>query len=251
MKHGIFCMCMVMAPLAGMLGGCESHLVPLRPVERMEVWVPDDAAATQAAVAGSGASTMAAATEPAATQVAATEGAAATQPGHMVVRVVDPNEISRYVYKATYDNVWQQAMALLTNTGFALDRQDYRDGVLTTKPLPSSQVLEFWKPQQVNFNDAMENTINNQRRTVRLTISKVPGKPDFYEIGLQVLVERKSNPTEVIGGPLFVEGSGFGRNAITLQSDYAQPHGPPATWVPIGHDPDLERKLIDALFQRI
>ena len=86
---------------------------------------------------------------------------------------------------------------------------------------------------------------------VRLTISKVPGKPEFYEIGMQVLVERKSNPTEIIGGPLFVEGSGFGRNAITLQSDYAQPRAPGATWYPIGHDPDLERKLIDALFQRI
>ena len=224
--------------------GCESHILPMRPVERVETWAPDEPVA-----AGD---TTQPATQPGTASVAAAT-APATGPAntHLVVKVVDPNQTARFIYRASYDNIWQQAITVLNKSGFALDRQDYRLGVLSTQPLPGAQFIEFWKPQQVNFTDAMENTINNQRRTVRLTISKVPGKADFYEIGMQVLVERRSNPTEVIGGPLFVEGSGFGRNAITLQSDYAQPRGAAAVWVPIGHDPDLERKLIDALFQRI
>ena len=87
---------------------------------------------------------------------------------------------------------------------------------------------------------------------MRLTISKVEGKPDFYEIGVQVLVERQNNPSETIGGPIYVEGSGFGRDAITLRSDYATPQAPLiGTWLTVGHDPDMERKILDELFKHI
>jgi hypothetical protein len=243
------------------LPGCESNLRPLRPLQRVEVWVPDETAAATPATAPATLPADAIATTEPATQPALAAAATqpggetgevpATQPGRMVVKVIDPNQTSRFIYKATYDNIWQQAIDILTRTGFALDRQDYRLGVLTTRPLPSAQILEFWKPQHADATTALENTINNQRRIVRLSITKVPGKPDFYEVGVQVLVERKTNPTEQIGGPLFVEGSGFGRNAITLRSDFAEVSSGPGIWLPIGHDPKLEGKLITELFNRI
>jgi hypothetical protein len=181
----------------------------------------------------------------------ATASQPATQPGRMVVRTIDPNQTSRFIYKATYDNLWQQATDLLTRTGFTLDRQDYRLGVLTTRALPSAQFLEFWRPQHASAADALENTLNNQRRQVRLTISTAAEKPDYFEIAVQVLVERQSNPSETIGGPIFVEGSGFGRNAVALRSDYASPKDEPGRWVTVGHDPDLEKKLLDELFEHI
>lgn len=234
--------------MAGLAGGCASHIVPLSPVREVQEWQPDDTAtapATQEAATAS-------APEPTTTAASAPATAPSTQPGHMVTRMVDPNHTARFVYKATYDTIWQQATLLLTNMGFSLDRRDYRLGVLTTQPLMSSQILEFWKPQMVNASDAMENTINSQRRAVRLTISKVEGKPDFYEIAVQVLVERQNNPSETIGGPIYVEGSGFGRDAITLRSDYATPQAPlVGTWYTLGHDPDMERKILDELFKHI
>jgi uncharacterized lipoprotein len=245
---------------AAVLGGCESNIVPLRPIQRVEVWVPEegaapqDPAATLPAADAPATGPAVADAAPSATQTAAGEPAAtapATQPGRLEVHVVDPNQTARFVYKATYDNVWQQAMRLLRDTGFALDRQDYRLGVLTTQPLPSAQIMEVWRPQLVNAKDAVENTVNSQRRIVRLTISKVPAKPDFYQIAVQVLVERETNPTEEIGGPIFVEGSGFGRNRNTLRSDYAAPTVEASRWVTIGHDPNMEKKLIDTLFDRI
>jgi hypothetical protein len=238
--------------LLSALAGCHSSIQPLRPVERVEMWVPDDAptdsaAATMAAAAEP--ATLPASSQPAPPAVAAT--GPATRPGHMAVKVNDPNQTARFIYKASYDNIWQQSMLLLHHMGFELDRQDYRLGVMTTKSLPSAQIAEFWKPQHVDINDSLENTLNDQRRTVRLTISTVPGKPDFYEIGIQVLVERETNPSENIGGPVFVEGSGFGRNSITLRSDYSAPRPEPEAWVVLGHDPNLERKLINELFKRI
>ncbi len=271
------------AALLLLLPACTSHIVPLQPVQRVEEWVPDEPATTIAATlpatttpadATSTApstsvamTTTAAGTLPEATTATAattatttaattqatatTTTAPATQPGHMVVKVIDPNQTARFIYKASYDTIWRQAIALINATGFAVDRQDYRLGVITSYPLPSSQIVEFWKPQHADLTDSLENTVNNQRRILRLTISNVEGKPDFYQIGIQVIVERETNPSETVGGPIFVEGSGFGRNSVTLRSDYAAPNVEPARWVTMGHDPDLERKLIDALFGRI
>ena len=208
------------------------------------------------------AATQVAESEPVATQIASTQPTTTpttpttlpTHPGqHIVVKVIDPNQTSRYIYHATYDNIWQQAMKLLTDTGFRLDRKDYRLGILTTQPLPSAQWIEFWKPQQTTFKNALENSVNMQQRTVRLSISAVPDKPDFYEIAIQVLVERQNNPIETIGGPVFVEGSGFGKAQISLQSDYAPIDtklvGP--TWYTLGHDQQLEHKLLVELFKHI
>jgi hypothetical protein len=245
---------------AGLVVGCQSSLVPLRPVERVETWEP--LVVTTASAGGMEAlTTMGAGTQGAASQVAASGPASgpatqattgpATQGMRKVVKIVDPNQTARFVYKANYDRIWQEAMQILAQTGFALDRKDYRLGVLTTKALPSSQILEFWKPQQTDANTAMENTVNSQRRTVRVTVAKVPGKPEFYEIGIQVLVERETNPSEKLGGPIFTEGSGFGRSELSLSSDYAPPKPEPAIWVPVGHDPKLEKKLLDQLFDKI
>jgi hypothetical protein len=210
-------------------GGCQSHIVPLRPLEKVDVWVPYSTA-TQS-------------TPPTAT--------AATRPGHKEVRTVDPNQTARFVYNASYDNVWNQAQYVLTRMGFAVDRHDYRLGEITTLELPGAQIVEPWKPQTVDAIDALENTLHNQRRWVRLTILPVEGKPEFLEIAVRVLVERETNPSEHIGGPVFVEGSGFGRNAVTLRSDYAPPKDVPGVWYTVGRDPDMEKALLDALFGRI
>ncbi len=249
--------------LVAAVAGCTSSIRPLRPIEHVQVWQAGDgtlhplaatrpaatAPATMAALEGS-----AAATAPAATQIADASSTTepATQPaGQIVTRDIDPNQTARFIYKASYDNVWKQSQELLRHMGFELDRQDYRDGVMITRSLPSAQIVEPWKRQQVNLKDAMENTLNDQRRTVRLRIEAVPGKPDFYEVSVQVLVDRQSNPTGEIGGPIFVEGSGFGRNQLALRSDYVAAAGDVPRWVPIGHDVDMEKKILDRLFQRI
>lgn len=222
----------------------ESNLVPLRDIEFVEEWQPDETvAATQP--------TSQPDTQPD-TQSATTEPTSqpATQPGRLVKRRIDPNQTTRFVYRATYENVYDQARLILNRFNFRLDRQDFRLGVLTTQPLPSSHLIEPWRPDHASTKNAVENTLHDQRRTVRITISKAP-KPDFYEIAVQVIVERATNPTEGLGGPIFVEGSGFGRNALTLRSDYITSDTGGPRWTPIGRDTQLERKLLDALFERI
>src|SRR5258708_6219263 len=88
--------------LAAALGACQSHIQPMLPLQHVEEFVPD-AAATQAAAS-----------------------APATLAGRTIVKMVDPNQMARFVFDANYDNVWSQATALLNNTGFSIDRKDYR-----------------------------------------------------------------------------------------------------------------------------
>jgi hypothetical protein len=249
-----------------------------RPADVIPINITTAASSPGIAIPGPSSSqpeTLAATQESPATQIAATQDSGlSTQnslpPGQKIVKIIDPNQAAKFVYNASYDNIWQQAMLLLAQTGFTLDRHDYRLGVLTTRPLPSAQIVEPWKPQHTDPASALENTVNCQRRYVRITIAPVPGKPKFYEVAIQVLVERESNPSEALVGPLFVEGSAFGRNAIALRSDYADATSamaprkerigrkdvqadkpPPTQWHLLGHDPKLEKKLLDQLFLRI
>ena len=240
-RHLLALVCVL---LVAVLTGCESHILPLRPLQRVQMWVPDD---------GSNAFPL-------------SEEADDRElpPGQEITRVIDPNQTARYIYNASYDNIWEQSMLLVARAGFTIDRKDYRQGVITTQALPSAQFIEFWKPQHTTPTNAMENTINSQRRYVRVTIDAVPGQSKFYEVAVQVLVERETNPTEMLAGPMFIEGSGFGRNAITLRSDYADasmktpatqaggitPSDPNRRWILIGHDLDLERKLLNQIFER-
>jgi hypothetical protein len=219
--------------LAGFLTACESNILPMRPLIRTTAAVPDS--------------------QP--TPTTTTAPSLATQKSKIEnpITVTDPNETARLIYNADYDNLWRQSLATLTHAGFLFDRLDYRLGVITTKPLPSPQPIEFWRQDHTSFTNALENTINNQRRTVRITIEPTPHKPDVYRIAIQVAVERQTNPNEDLGGPVFVEGSAFGRATVTLRSDYAAPtkYGDAALWVLIGRDPQLEQKLLKSLFTRI
>jgi hypothetical protein len=168
-----------------------------------------------------------------------------------VTKEVDPNQTAKFVYDADYDLVWQQATSLLTTMGFRLDRQDYRLGVLTTLPLHSPQIIEVWRRDRTGVMHALENTVNSQRHTIRLTIALVPGKPKFYEIAVQALVERQTNPTEALGGPIFATGSGFGQGVVTLRSDYLDSDKVYGVWNVQGRDPVLEKEIIAELFKHI
>lgn len=228
--------------------GCSTAIVPLKPVTTVEEWVPSRTTSTAPATQSEAAthpapSTQVALTEPSTTSAPETQ--AATTPTTQVTtvptepklvkhsRVVDPNQSVRYVYRGNYQHIWQEATGLLTHLGYVLDRQDYRMGVITTRERIAAQVAEPWRRDQTNASTALENTVNYQRRKIRLTIRVVEDRPEFYEIAVQVLVERLTNPQENIGDTAFARGSGFGATSLALQSDYVAGGAAPSTPVTI------------------
>ena len=248
--------------VAGSLAACQSTVVPLRPLQTVEVDAEPETPATAtapatttttASTASATTATASATTEAAGAPPAATQAVAATAPTkrHKITRTIDPNQTERFVYDATYDHVWQRGMDLLTHIGFRIDRRDYRLGVLTTVPMIGPQFVELWRRDQTGPMQALESTVNNQRHTIRLTIAAVPGKPEYWQIAVQALVERQSNPTEVLGGPIFATNSGFGGNAITLRSDYTGNSTEGDYWTVIGRDPALEKKIVAAWLKKL
>ena len=215
--------------------GCASTIVPLRDTVPLAAQVP----ASARLVVEPGPA-------PSATQ------AAATAPEVPPELARNPNETTRLVYRANYEDIFDQAEQVLTDMGFRIDRKDYRLGTISTLPEIAPQIAEPWRPDQVGWTNALENTINQDRWSVTITVRRVAGHPEFLAIGAQVLVERQTNPNEMIGGEAFVEGSGFGRNPLALRSDFSQPGTNQAPqWYLVGHQPGLENKVLNALFKRI
>lgn len=71
---------------------------------------------------------------------------------------------------------------------FRIDRRDYRAGVLSTEPMVSRQVFEFWRRDGEKFPDAQEATLGTIRRTIFFQFSR--GADGVYEVSPKVVVER-------------------------------------------------------------
>jgi hypothetical protein len=106
-----------------------------------------------------------------------------------VIDVENPYVLAR----SEYDAVFAATKQALHEQGFKLDRVDYRFGTITSKPLTSPTIMEPWHDMNTTFSQAVESTINNQRRYVivtlegyykqartgtTVTIKPDPGKPD-------------------------------------------------------------------------
>jgi hypothetical protein len=246
------------------MAGCQSAIVPLRDAVPLAAQVPaparlQGAAATMAstapATAPAGAAALASQTQPNTQPDTQPETPAASAPAGTSATAPavasNPNETVRLVYRPSYDQAFAAAEKLLTDMGFRIDRKDYRLGTISTLPRIAPQAVELWRLDQSSVAAALESTINHQRESVTISIRRVVGRPEFYAVGVQVLVERQSNPSEMIIGPVFPQGSGFGSYPLTLRSDYAEPGQSGPEWYLLGHEPSLEKKILDKLLQRI
>lgn len=207
------------------LTACSTSVVPMRPLVSVQYEEP-------------------AVTQPATTSAPAT-ASAATKPATVTkTRVTDPNQTVRHAYRTNYDYLWGKALQTLVALGYTIDRQDYRLGVIVTKPKYGAHFVEAWRPDQTSWNAALENSMHSQRRSIRLTISRAPN-PAFFEVAAQVIVERSSNPSEEVGGAV----GALGHTPALQRSDYVEPVAAPARWRVLGHDPQSERKVLDRLFK--
>ena len=83
-----------------------------------------------------------------------------------VLDVENPYVLAR----SEYDAIFAAAKDALHDNGFMLDRVDYRFGTITTRPLTAPTIMEPWHDGNTTFSQAAESTVNNQRRSVTVTI---------------------------------------------------------------------------------
>lgn len=91
------------------------------------------------------------------------------------------------------DQLWEAALNTLRQHQFRLDRVDRRAGVITTRPLTSQHLFEFWRHDVDTWHDLLESTLNPLRRKVEVTIEK-DDNGLWSSIAVAVHKERLSSP---------------------------------------------------------
>ncbi len=76
---------------------------------------------------------------------------------------------------ANYDAAFDATVAALRDEQFLLDRVDRRLGVITTRPRAASTALEPWKSDNSTPAQALESTLQYERRIVRIEFDPMGG----------------------------------------------------------------------------
>jgi hypothetical protein len=144
------------------------------------------------------------------------------------------------VYGDNYDQLWDAAAASAQQYWYDLDRQDYRNGILTTHPMVSKQFWEFWRHDAGDSYAEWQDTLQTVRRTVRFEFDH---SGNGGTVSPKVLVERFAQPNNQI------TSTGEYRNYFS--ADTADANKTNDYWYPIGRDYALEAQLAHAIKLRI
>ena len=85
---------------------------------------------------------------------------------------------SRLVIPADrYEAAFDETRELLVSRGFTLDRVDARRGVISTAPIQSAGAFTPFDLRQSSFRQELDDTLNQQRRSVRVEFAPVVPEP--------------------------------------------------------------------------
>lgn len=173
--------------------------------------------------------------------------------------VIAPNPI--VIAAAEYHRVFDASVDVLREHKFTVDRKDRRFGVVSSKPLPASSVLEPWQTDNTVAQDYSENTLHFQRRSVRVELRPItpapadpaqpasPGRASTtpatgdYELEVIVNVDRLYHPpVQLISAAL--RPFDF-RHQRKRYREVTTEYGVDASyWQPVGRDAGLEKRLL-------
>ena len=166
-----------------------------------------------------------------------------------VPTVNNPLEVS----PGEYDRLFRASIDELRDRGYVVDRHDYRYGTVSARPAGSPMFAELWRKDNTTGRQAWTSTVNYQRRLITITLEPVapdPGRdqPDHYLLRAEVVVERVSVPTT------YATGSTVGRRVIgnlnRVPTEWQERGITGHYWRPVGRDPYLGQRLIDAIVRR-
>ena len=175
---------------------------------------------------------------------------------------------------AEYEPAFRQSVAVLRDSGFVVDRQDYRFGQITSRPRPSSTIFEPWQRDHTYPDQALRATFGSLRRTARISLDPwvpddsmdtpsgqasdpdpapdpAPGAdsapPMGYDLNVEVLIEQRQVATRRLDGrtrgTIFADLSAVPTELSRrgIQKEY---------WQPVGRDPHLESRLRRQILER-
>jgi hypothetical protein len=180
---------------------------------------------------------------------------AATQP----VTHVDPKQatagywLSRptvaRISGTDFYQMWDACKAEVHSRFFQVDRQDYREGTLSTLPMVSKQFFEVWRRDAVTPETVAASSLATIRRSVWFQFQRQPD--GSYIAEPKVLIERYAS-TERRLTAIYEYHAAFSGNRVTgnMQTESGQPV-PGSYWYSIGRDAALESNLAAAVQVRL
>lgn len=165
-----------------------------------------------------------------------------------------------------YDRMYDASVEVLRDHGFRVDRQDYRFGRLTTTPKGSATALEPWRGDNSNLQLAAMSTLSDIRRRTMIYIDPLAGADDQaaadgsaspqnvntatadgYEMRIEVLIERKQQPTRRLTGS---HGKNVFSSLREVPAEYKQQGIESSYWQTVRRDTELEQQLLQAIVRR-
>jgi hypothetical protein len=148
-----------------------------------------------------------------------------------------------------FDRLMDVAEREARDRHFAIDRRDYRQGLLTTVPMVSAQWFEVWRPDVSTLDDAAESSLATVRRSIRFEIAR--GDGGQFVLTPKVLVERQAVTERQLSDPAlyrqaFARTLARGSRSRDQGLDVAQRY-----WYAIGRDEPFERRLAESLRRRL
>jgi hypothetical protein len=186
---------------------------------------------------------------PPSTQPATAVDPATTQPSYWLAR---PAPVT--IQCPDFETLWNTCTDAARDFLFVIDRTDYRAGVMTTKPLTSSQWIEFWRPEVRTIDDSAQSSLAAIRRTIHFEFTKLAD--GSYEVAPKVLVER-----EAIAEQRITSVTGY-RGVFTRPRNSRDiPRGtkefdvgvqlPSRYWYVVGRDEAMEKALADSIEKKL
>ncbi len=148
-----------------------------------------------------------------------------------------------------YDRLWLACDEATRHYHFLPDALNYRQGIMTSKPLVSKGMGEFWRNDVQDESDLVKSTIATYRRTIRYDIDRTDD--DRYEVGVKVLVERSSQfERRVTTGIQFRDAFGPYPPAAEFRSDDGVKQDA-QYWYAVGRDQTLEKALAQVIEDKL
>jgi hypothetical protein len=148
-----------------------------------------------------------------------------------------------------YDRLWAACDAAARRYRFIPDLLNYRQGIMTSKPLISRGAGEFWRNDVLDRDDLAHSTLATYRRTIRYEITKTPD--EHYEVAVKVLVERSTQfERRVTTGIQFKDSFGMYPTGMEFRSDDGVEQAA-QYWYATGRDTTLEEALAERIREKV
>jgi len=144
-----------------------------------------------------------------------------------------------------YDRIFDAAVFVLRDKGFAIDRRDHRFGKISTLPLGAPTFAEPWHTTNTTVDQMAQSTINDEQRIASVFLEKQdPDEAETrrYQLRVEVVIERRQQPTRRLTGSTAPRR--ISNQLASVPHELKQRGIPKNYWSPVGRDPYLEQRLL-------